>query len=91
MTRFLYKISLINEDLPEPDTPVTQLKQPSGKSTFIRKFMETKVIPYVTEDKNKIIDELPQSSAGKTIMTVEPKFVPSNPANITIENEINLN
>jgi len=63
----------------------------SGKSTFIRKFMETKVIPYVTEDKNKIIDELPQSSAGKTIMTVEPKFVPSNPANITIENEINLN
>ena len=63
----------------------------SGKSTFIRKFMETKVLPYVTVDKDKIIDELPQSSAGKTIMTVEPKFVPSNPANITIENEINLN
>ena len=63
----------------------------SGKSTFIRKFMETKVLPYVNEDKNKIIDELPQSSAGKTIMTVEPKFVPSNPANIIIENEINLN
>ena len=63
----------------------------SGKSTFIRRFMETKVLPYVTEDKNKIIDELPQSSAGKTIMTVEPKFVPSNPANIIVENEINLN
>ena len=63
----------------------------AGKSTFIRKFMETKVLPYVTVDKDKIIDELPQSSAGKTIMTVEPKFVPSNPANITIENEINLN
>ena len=62
-----------------------------GKSTFIRKFMETKVLPYVTEDKDKIIDELPQSSAGKTIMTVEPKFVPSTPTNITIENEINLN
>ena len=63
----------------------------SGKSTFIRKFMETKVLPYVTEDKNKIVDELPQSSAGKQIMTVEPKFVPSTPTNITIENEINLN
>ena len=55
----------------------------SGKSTFIRKFMELKVLPHVIEDKNKIIDELPQSSAGKTIMTVEPKFVPSNPVNIT--------
>lgn len=63
----------------------------SGKSTFIRKFMETKVLPYIVGDKDKIIDELPQSSAGKQIMTVEPKFVPSNPANITIENEINLN
>ena len=63
----------------------------SGKSTFIRKFMETKVLPFVTEDKDKITDELPQSSAGKTIMTVEPKFVPSTPTNITIENEINLN
>jgi len=63
----------------------------SGKSTFIRKFMETKVLPYVTVDKDKIVDELPQSAAGKAIMTVEPKFVPSNPANITIENEINLN
>lgn len=63
----------------------------SGKSTFIRKFMETKVLPHIVGDKDKIIDELPQSSAGKQIMTVEPKFVPSNPANITIENEINLN
>ena len=63
----------------------------SGKSTFIRKFMELKVLPHVIEDKNKIIDELPQSSAGKTIMTVEPKFVPSNPVNITLENEINFN
>lgn len=63
----------------------------SGKSTFIRNFMNLKVLPYVTEDKDKILDELPQSAAGKSIMTVEPKFVPSNPANITIENEINLN
>lgn len=62
----------------------------SGKSTFIRKFIEKKVLPYVSENKDKIIDELPQSSSGKTIMTVEPKFVPSIPANITIENDINL-
>ena len=62
----------------------------SGKSTFIRKFMEIKVLPFVKEEKNKIIDELPQSSAGKNIMTVEPKFVPSNPANITLEEDINI-
>ncbi len=62
-----------------------------GKSMFIRKFMQTKVIPYVSEDeKNKIIDELPQSAEGKTIMTVEPKFIPSNPANIILEDNLNL-
>lgn len=65
----------------------------SGKSTFIRKFIETKVSPYVTSEelKNKLIDDLPQSSEGKTIMTVEPKFVPSNPVNISVDEEINLN
>ena len=46
----------------------------SGKSTFIRKFIETKVSPYVNDEelKNKLTDDLPQSSDGKTIMTVEP-------------------
>lgn len=63
----------------------------SGKSTFIRKFMEMKVLPFVLDDnKNKIIDELPQSAQGKGIMTVEPKFVPSNPASISINDEIKL-
>ena len=63
----------------------------SGKSTFIRKFMELKVIPNVDDEyKNKIIDELPQSSAGKNIMTVEPKFVPSNPAVVNIDSDINF-
>ena len=64
-----------------------------GKSTFIRKFIETKVSPYVTDEsiKNKLIDDLPQSCEGKTIMTVEPKFVPSNPVNISVNEEINLN
>lgn len=64
----------------------------TGKSTFIRKFIEKKVCPYVDDDiKDKLIDDLPQSSDGKTIMTVEPKFVPSNPIYINIDNDINLN
>ena len=65
----------------------------SGKSTFIRKFVDTKVVPFIKDEQtlNKLIDDLPQSSEGKTIMTVEPKFVPSNTAYITIESDINLN
>ena len=65
----------------------------SGKSTFIRRFIENKVCPYIDNDdlKNKLIDDLPQSSDGKTIMTVEPKFVPSNPVYINIENDVCLN
>jgi stage IV sporulation protein A len=65
----------------------------SGKSMFIRKFIQTKVLPYVeSEDlKHKIIDELPQSAEGKAIMTVEPKFVPSTPVQITVEENLKLN
>lgn len=64
----------------------------SGKSLFIRKFMEKKVLPYVLNDsdKNKIIDDLPQSAEGKTIMTVEPKFIPANTVNIVIEEETKI-
>lgn len=63
----------------------------SGKSLFIRKFIEKKVLPYVAPElKNNIIDDLPQSAEGKTIMTVEPKFVPANPANIIIEKDLKL-
>ena len=52
----------------------------SGKSTFIRRFIERKVLPLVDDEgvRQKIIDELPQSGDGKTIMTVEPKFIPSS-------------
>ena len=52
----------------------------SGKSTFIRRFMEQKVLPLIddTDFHQKVLDELPQSAEGKTIMTVEPKFIPSN-------------
>ncbi len=64
----------------------------SGKSMFIRKFIECKVLPFTKEDeKNKIIDELPQSAEGKTIMTVEPKFVPTIPSSIMVDDNLTLN
>ena len=58
-----------------------------GKSTFIKKFMEQAVIPYVEDEyeKGRMIDELPQSGEGKTIMTTEPKFVPNNAATIAFD------
>lgn len=58
-----------------------------GKSTFIKKFMEKAVIPYVEDEyeKGRMIDELPQSGEGKTIMTTEPKFVPNNAATISFD------
>ncbi len=60
-----------------------------GKSTFIKRFMETLVIPTM-KDENKIArakDELPQSSDGKTIMTTEPKFIPKEAASIQLDEE----
>ena len=59
----------------------------TGKSTFIRKFMETMVVPYIEDEyeKKRTLDELPQAAAGKTIMTIEPKFVPNNIAKIKID------
>lgn len=65
----------------------------SGKSTFIKKFMENLIIPRIKSEykKNRTKDELPQSSAGKTIMTTEPKFIPEDAVNLKIENNINLN
>ena len=59
----------------------------TGKSTFIKKFIETLVIPNVIDEdeKKRCLDEIPQTSSGKTIMTVEPKFVPSNGANIKVD------
>jgi len=64
----------------------------TGKSTFIKKFMENIVIPNIDDEfeKKRVIDELPQSGAGKQIMTTEPKFVPSNAVNISID-EIDVN
>ena len=50
----------------------------SGKSTFIKKFMDTLVLPNIQNDyrRERAVDELPQSAAGRTIMTTEPKFIP---------------
>ena len=59
----------------------------TGKSTFIKRFIENLVVPNITDDfeKKKCLDEIPQSAEGKTIMTTEPKFVPSNGANIKVD------
>ena len=65
----------------------------TGKSTFINRFMEQFVIPNIESDfrKERAIDELPQSSAGKTIMTTEPKFVPEEAVRITIDGSASFN
>ena len=56
----------------------------TGKSTFISRFMEKLVIPGIGGKNKKQVatDELPQSAAGRTIMTTEPKFVPANAAEL---------
>lgn len=58
----------------------------SGKSTFIKKFMDTLVIPNIknSPQKERAIDELPQSSAGRTIMTTEPKFIPEDAVEVSL-------
>ncbi len=64
----------------------------TGKSTFIKKFMDTLVIPNIKEEsvRQRANDELPQSSGGRTIMTTEPKFIPENAAQITIGDTAHL-
>ena len=59
----------------------------TGKSTFIKKVIETLVVPNIQDEyeKKRCLDEIPQSAQGKTIMTTEPKFVPSTAANIKID------
>ena len=65
----------------------------TGKSTFIKKFMENLVIPNIANDykRERAIDELPQSAAGKTIMTTEPKFIPDEAAEIETEDHTRFN
>lgn len=62
----------------------------TGKSTFIKRFMELLVLPAMEDDnlRNLSRDELPQSAAGKTIMTTEPKFIPKEAAKISLADGI---
>ena len=64
----------------------------TGKSTFIKNFMDLLVIPNIqnTYKKERARDELPQSAAGRTIMTTEPKFVPNEAIEITIGDNLKL-
>ncbi len=65
----------------------------SGKSTFISRFMNNIVIPNISDDyrRERANDELPQSSAGKTIMTTEPKFVPEEAVSIELPEGVKMN
>ncbi|WP_409288974.1 stage IV sporulation protein A [Peribacillus sp. SCS-37] len=65
----------------------------TGKSTFIKKFMELVVLPNIgnESDRARALDELPQSAAGKTIMTTEPKFVPNQAASVSVDEGIEVN
>ena len=59
----------------------------TGKSTLIKRFMETLVIPNIDSSykKERAVDELPQSAAGKTIMTTEPKFIPEEAVPVRLD------
>ncbi len=58
----------------------------TGKSTFIKRFMDTLVVPNISSpyDRERANDELPQSAAGKTVMTTEPKFIPDEAVEIAV-------
>jgi len=64
----------------------------TGKSTFIKRFMDLLVIPNIenTYQKERAIDELPQSASGRTIMTTEPKFIPNEAVEIVIDENVLL-
>lgn len=65
----------------------------TGKSTFIKRFMDLLVIPNITDvhNRERAIDELPQSAAGKTIMTTEPKFIPKEAAEVQLGENTKVN
>ncbi|MFC4387667.1 stage IV sporulation protein A [Gracilibacillus marinus] len=65
----------------------------TGKSTFIKKFMEKTVLPNIPNESDRLRaqDELPQSAAGKTIMTTEPKFIPNQAVKLQVEDGLEVN
>ena len=64
----------------------------TGKSTFIKRFMELMVLPAITDENNRkrAMDELPQSAAGKTVMTTEPKFIPKEAVEVFFEDGVHF-
>lgn len=64
----------------------------TGKSTFIKKFMELLVLPNIDNDykRERAIDELPQSAGGRTIMTTEPKFIPNEAIEINLNDNVKM-
>ena len=64
----------------------------TGKSSFIKRFMELMVLPFMEDENSKAraIDEMPQAAQGKTIMTTEPKFIPKDAAQIRIGDDTNV-
>lgn len=65
----------------------------TGKSTFIKRFMDTLIIPNINSDykRERAQDELPQSAAGRTIMTTEPKFIPEEAVRVELPDNASLN
>lgn len=59
----------------------------TGKSTFIKKFMDLLVLPNIADEhtRGRAVDELPQSGSGKTIMTTQPKFVPNEAVSVELD------
>jgi stage IV sporulation protein A len=64
----------------------------TGKSTFVKRFMETLVLPHIENEyaQERARDELPQSAAGRTIMTTEPKFIPNEAVEISLDKKANF-
>lgn len=64
----------------------------TGKSTFIKRFMDVLVLPHMEDEhgKERTKDELPQSASGRTIMTTEPKFVPKEAAEIKLSEDVRV-
>lgn len=64
----------------------------TGKSTFIKKFMERLVLPNIADenDRRRALDEMPQSASGKTVTTTEPKFIPDKAVGITLDGGASL-
>ena len=65
----------------------------TGKSTFIKKFLDTAVVPNIENDydRQRTLDEMPQSASGRTIMTTEPKFIPDESVKIKVSADTELN